>query len=107
MLGGAADKKSCADGQMLRYIYSSLRYPAKAREDGVQGMVVAQFVIDKRGYVEDAKIVRDIGAGCGDASLDIIESMNRLDGPPFVPGKVGGKPVKVLYTMPIKFRLER
>lgn len=106
MLGGPEDKGSCAANSMLRFIYSSLRYPAAARENGVEGFVVSQFVVNKEGYVEDVQIKSDIGGGCGEAVLKIIGLMNEQRYPPFVPGQQFGKPVKVMYTMPVRFKLE-
>lgn len=100
-----AEKKSCADQAMLQYIYKNLKYPAIARENGVEGGVVLQFVVEKDGSIGDVKIVRDIGAGCGAAAESVILGMNNM-GKKWTPGKQRGRPVKVLYTLPVKFKLE-
>jgi len=105
MIGGNEDKKTCATNLLLQFIYKTLRYPVKARKNSVEGMVVVQFVVDDDGYVIDPSIVKDIGGGCGEASLDVIRKMNKKNNPPFVPGKINGKPVKVKYTLPFRFRL--
>ena len=52
----------------------------------------------------DINVVRDIGAGCGEAVVDMVKKMNQLS-PPFTPGKQLGKAVKVLYTLPVTFQL--
>jgi len=103
--GDHAAKKACADKKMLQYIYKNLKYPAIARENGVEGMCVIQFVVGKNGAVNEAKIVRDIGAGCGDAALSVVNGMNNLP-EKWTPGKQRGKSVKVLYTLPVRFKLE-
>jgi len=54
---------------------------------------------------KEIKIIRDIGAGCGEAAMEAIAKMNDLN-PPFIPGMQMGKKVKVLYTIPVTFRLE-
>ena len=100
-----AEKKSCADAAMLQYIYKNLKYPAIARENGVEGGVVLQFVVEKDGSIGEVKIVRDIGAGCGAAAESVILGMNNM-GKKWTPGKQRGRPVKVLYTLPVKFKLE-
>ena len=100
-----AEKKSCADAAMLQYIYKNLKYPAIARENGVEGGVVLQFVVEKDGSIGEVKIVRDIGAGCGAAAESVIQGMNNM-GKKWTPGKQRGRPVKVLYTLPVKFKLE-
>lgn len=100
------EKDDCAKMEMLKFLYTGLSYPADARKNGVEGMVLAQFVVDKNGFIEDAKILRDIGGGCGQAALAVINSMNDLPDR-WVPGKQRGKAVKVIYTLPIKFKLEK
>ena len=103
--GTSAEKKACADQKLLQYLYKNLKYPAIARENGVEGRVYIQFVVEKDGSVQDAKIVRDIGAGCGQAALKVVNDMNNLP-QKWSPGKQRGKAVRVLYTLPVTFKLE-
>ena len=99
------EKDDCAKTKMLEYIYNNLKYPAIARENGVEGQVVLQFVVDKDGSIADAKVVRDIGAGCGAEAEKVVNGMNNM-GKKWIPGKQRGRPVRVLYTLPVKFKLE-
>ena len=78
---------------------------AIARENGVEGMVVVQFVVNEKGKVDKVNVVRDIGAGCGEAAAKVVEEMNSFT-TGWTPGKQRGRPVKVLYTLPVKFKLE-
>ena len=104
--GGSNDeKKACADKKMLEFIYKNIKYPAIARENGVEGAVVIQFVVEKNGKVTDAKIVRDIGAGTGDEALRVVNLMNK-EGIVWTPGKQRGRPVRVQFTLPVKFKLQ-
>ena len=104
--GGSNDEKAkCAQDKLLQYIYKNLKYPAIARENGVEGMCVIQFVVDKDGSVKDANVVRDIGAGCGEAALKVVNAMNNLS-EKWTPGKQRGRNVKVFYTLPVRFKLE-
>lgn len=103
--GTEKEKEDCAKTKMLEYIYKNLKYPAIARENGVEGQVVLQFVVDKDGSIADTKIVRDIGAGCGSAAESVVNGMNNM-GQKWTPGKQRGRPVRVLYTLPVKFKLE-
>ena len=103
--GSEEEKKACAQEKMLKYIYKNLKYPAIARENGVEGMAVIQFVVNEDGSVGDAKVVRDPGAGTGDSALKVVKGMNSLP-EKWTPGKQRGRPVKVLYTLPVKFKLE-
>jgi periplasmic protein TonB len=103
--GDDAAKKACADKALLQYLYKNLKYPAIARENGVEGRVYIQFVVERDGSVTDTKIVRDIGAGCGAAALSVVEGMNNLP-QKWTPGKQRGSSVRVLYTLPVTFKLE-
>jgi len=106
MIGSALDKETCAQTKMLMHIYKSLVYPPLARENNVQGMVVVQFIVNTSGFLQDFDVVRSIGGGCDEAAVNALKSMNDLPFAPFVPGVQRDKAVKVLYTMPIRFKLE-
>jgi len=95
------EKRICSDRSLLSYIYKHVRYPAIARENGVHGTVVLEFIIDEKGKIMDAKIIRNVGAGCGEEALRVIQGM-----PNWRPGKQRTKNVKVKMKLPIKFRLE-
>lgn len=99
------DKKKCSEKALMVYIQKHLSYPALAKDIGVDGMAVIQFVVDTDGSVTHVKIVRDIGAGCGEAAATVIRSMNEM-AQKWIPGKQRGRPVKVLYTLPVKFKLD-
>jgi len=101
-----AEKKSCADANMLDYIYTNLVYPAEAIEKKVNGGLVIQFVIETDGYISEINVVRGLGYGCDQAAINIIESMNTL-GEAWRPGYQRGKPVRVIFTLPIKFDTEK
>jgi protein TonB len=105
MSGSKEEKEACATKKMLEYIYSNLKYPAIARENGIEGQVVIQFVVAKDGSIEDIQLVRDLEGGCGEAAVKIVNGMNSLP-QKWTPGKQRGRPVKVKYTLPVKFKLE-
>lgn len=98
-------KDSCATQKMNEYIYGKLIYPEQARKNGIEGIVVIQFVVDIDGSISDIIIARNIEGGCGEAVYEIVESMNSLP-EKWTPGYQDGKVVKVKYTLPITFKLE-
>ena len=104
MDGTNNEKKACSDKKMLAYIYQNLKYPQIALSNGIEGTVVIQFVVDKEGKVSDVKLVRKVGAGCDEAAVKVIRDMNKLP-ERWTPGKQRGRNVKVLYTLPVKFKL--
>lgn len=91
------------DGQeaMYKYIYDKIKYPAIARENGISGQIIVQFVVSKNGDIQDAKVVRGIGGGCNEEALRVVNGMPR-----WKPGKHNGRAVPVTFTLPIKFVLQ-
>lgn len=104
-LGSKKEKEECAKLKLLEFIYANIQYPAIARENGVEGTAVISFVVEKDGRVKEAKIVREIGGGCGEEALRVVEQMNN-DGKRWTPGKQRGKPVRVMFNLPVKFKLK-
>ena len=87
---------------MMKFIAENIQYPIIAMENGIQGRMICQFVVEKDGRVSNIQVIRS----SGDASLDkegvrVISTM-----PKWIPGKQQGKPVRVTYTMPVNFRLQ-
>ncbi|HJW31075.1 MAG TPA: TonB family protein [Saprospiraceae bacterium] len=91
------------DGQeaMYKYIYDRIKYPAIARENGISGQVIVQFVVSKDGDIKNAKVMRGIGGGCNEEALRVVNEM-----PKWKPGKHNGRAVPVTFTLPIKFVLQ-
>lgn len=98
------EKKACAQKNMLEYIYKNLVYPTEARDKGIEGLVVLQFIVEKDGSLTGIKTVRSIGGGCDKESMRVIESMNTMDSK-WIPGKQRGEKVRVLFTLPVRFKL--
>ena len=101
----ATDKYQCSKKELLEYIYENLDYPRLAIENNIKGTVVLQFVVDKDGSISDINVRRDIGGGCGRAAAKVVESMNSMP-TKWKPGRMMGKPVRVLFTLPVKFHIE-
>ncbi len=94
-------RKQCAEEKLMEFIYANIQYPPVARENGVEGMVVLQFVVEPDGSISNIKIVRDIGAGAGQEAARVVSMM-----PKWNPGKQRGRPVRVMFTLPVRFVLE-
>jgi len=83
---------------MNKFIYSTLKYPAIAKEKGISGQVIVQFVVSKEGELQKALVVRGLGGGCDEEALRIVNSMPRWN-----PGMHNGRSVPVTYKLPINF----
>lgn len=82
------------------FIKKNLKYPQIALENGISGRVVCTFVIDGKGKVTGAEVVRSVDPHLDKEALRVISLF-----PDWKPGKQQGKPVRVRYTLPITFRL--
>lgn len=99
------ERRACANRKMLTFIYEHINYPGLARDNNIEGTVVISFVVDKDGRINDAEVVRDIGGGCGAEALRVVNMMNDMP-ERWIPGMQRGRPVKVLFNLPVKFKLE-
>ena len=85
---------------LFEYLNKNIQYPKKAAEAGIEGTVVVKFVVERDGSITKAQILRDIGNGCGDEALRVVNSMPR-----WKPGKQGVKYVRCEFTLPVQFHL--
>ena len=84
----------------MEEIYKNIRYPREAINREIEGRVYLQFIVSEQGDIEEPEVLRDIGGGCGDAAIAALKRVK------FEPGIHNGSAVKVLYTLPVAFRLE-
>ena len=66
----------------------------------IEGLVLVSFVVEKDGNISNASVLRGIGGGCDEEALRVVARM-----PAWKPGQQGGKPVRVRYTLPMRFKL--
>ncbi len=88
--------------QLFSYISNNLKYPSQMKKNNIQGSVMVSFTIDYDGDLKDFKIVRGIDGG-EEAENETIRVL--MSSPLWNPGIRRGKPVKVSYTMPVRFSL--
>ena len=85
----------------LEYIQKNMQYPESAKENGTQGRVTVQFVVDKAGNVTEPKVLRPVDKELDAEAIRLVKSM-----PKWKPGMQKGQAVAVKFTMPVLFRLE-
>ena len=86
---------------LMAYLAKNIKYPTIAQENGTQGRVIVQFVVNKDGSIVDAKVVRSVDPYLDKEALRVINTM-----PKWKPGMQRGKPVRVKFTVPVMFRLQ-
>lgn len=94
-------KRACSNERMVSFLALNVEYPEEAKAAGTEGTVYVSFIIDEEGRVTEPSIIRDIGDGCGEAAIDVLNKMPRWE-----PGKDKGEIVKVKLNLPIHFFLK-
>ena len=88
--------------ELMKFLSMNIRYPKTAQKAGVEGRVIAQFVVGKDGSVSNIKVVRHVNQELDAEAVRVISTM-----PNWKPGIKNGVPVRVRYTLPISFRLNK
>ena len=102
----SSDKKPEPEQGMDKFyrdMYLDLRYPATARENGVQGTVRFEVSINEIGYVESIKKLNTLSNEC---DMEAERAINRGCKEGFIPFEYNGNIVKVKYLIPVNFRLQ-
>jgi protein TonB len=87
--------------ECLKFLGKNIKYPTISQENGVQGKVIVQFVVNKDGSIVDPVVVRSVDPYLDKEALRVIKTM-----PKWKPGKQRGKAVRVKYTVPVTFKLQ-
>ncbi len=87
---------------MERWVYPYLKYPKYAAENGIQGRVLVEFVVDEKGEVKDVEVVRGVHESLDQEALRVVSAS-----PKWRPGRHHGKKVNVAITVSVEFRLDK
>lgn len=90
------------DEAFLNYIARNFVYPPEERDNGIQGKVFVEFVIDPAGFVRNVKVLKGVpnGPGIDQEAVRVIQ-----DSPQWKPGTLNGIPVYVYYRVPVRCTL--
>lgn len=95
------DMPSFPNGNINKYIATSIKYPQEAQKQKIQGRVTVQFVIEKDGSITEVRVLRSVDPLLDAEAIRVVKNM-----PKWKPGTQRGEPVRVSYTVPINFRLD-
>ena len=87
--------------ECMNFLSKNIKYPTTAQENGIQGRVIVQFVVNTDGSIVEPKVVRGVDPELDAEALRVISIM-----PKWKPGKQKGEAVRVKYTIPVMFRLQ-
>ena len=88
-------------GALMSWLSQNIKYPVIAAENGVQGRVIVQFVVEKDGSITDVKVAKSVDPSLDKEAARVVKSM-----PHWIPGKQNGSAVRVKYTVPVTFKLQ-
>lgn len=86
---------------LLQYLGKNIKYPTIPQENGTQGRVMVQFVVNKDGSIVDVKVIRGVDPYLDKEAVRVISTM-----PKWIPGKQRGVPVRCKFTVPVTFKLQ-
>lgn len=86
---------------LQKYLMKKLEYPDLARKNSVEGKVIVSFIVNEKGKIEDIKIKQSLRGDCDAEAIRVVKKM-----PKWKPGMMDGKPVKVIFNLPIAFKLQ-
>ncbi len=88
-------------GDISQYFSENIHYPKDAQIAQIEGRVIVRFVVNEDGSISDVTVVRSVDPSLDKEAIKLVRNM-----PPWKPGKTGGKPIKVWFTLPIVFKLK-
>lgn len=86
------------EGKLLQFIAENIHLPKCVTSATVKGRSIIEFVVEKDGTVSDFKVVRSLNKECDEEAVRVLKTM-----PKWKPGMERGKPIRVKYTVPVKF----
>ena len=87
--------------ECMKFLSKNIKYPTISQENGVQGRVIVQFVVNRDGSIVDAKVMRGVDPYLDKEALRVVGLM-----PKWSPGKQRGKAVRSQFILPVMFRLQ-
>lgn len=97
--------RRCANAQLLAVVSKNIRYPEAARMANIEGTVVTSFIVEPSGQITQVRILKDIGGGCGEEAVRVLEALDEA-GLRWLPAQREGKPVRMRQALPLRFRLQ-
>jgi protein TonB len=89
------------DAALLKWIGDHINYPTIAAENGIEGRVYCAFTVNSDGSVTDVIVARPIDPNLDKEAIRVLKGL-----PKFKPGEQRGKPVRVRYSVPVRFKLQ-
>lgn len=94
-------RPTCGRAALEAYLLENTYYPDEALAKRIEGVAVVTFVVERDGQLSQVKVARSMGKGTGEEALRVVTQMKK----PWLPGTMNGREVRVMYNLPIKFKI--
>jgi TonB family protein len=88
------------DEALMKFINDNVQFPRSASEKGISGRVIIRFAVMAKGNVDQVSVLKGIDPELNEEAIRVVKML-----PGWTPGRQGGKPVNVWYSVPISFVL--
>ena len=92
---------NCFNIKTRQFIGKNFEFPEMARQMGIQGKVWVSFIIEKDGRITDVAVDRGVDKLLDEEAIRVVRMF-----PKMTPAKVGGRSVRMRYSLPINARLQ-
>lgn len=89
------------EDSLQSFLQKNIHYPKEAIDNKIEGRVYVSFIVEQDGSIKNVQVVRDIGCGCGDEAVRVVNLM-----PKWKPAMWQNNVVRQQYYLPIKFSLQ-
>lgn len=86
--------------ELVRFLTTHLKYPKKARRQGIQGKVVLKFIVDSEGSIQNITVAKSVSEELDNEAIRVVKKM-----PKWQPGLFDGTKANVYYLLPVSFKL--
>jgi protein TonB len=87
--------------ELMKFVNQNIVYPYEAQVNNIQGKVILKFVVNTDGSVDRIELLRSIDPLLDNEAIRVVRSL-----PKFRPGKQGGVPVRVWFSLPVSFKIQ-
>ena len=87
--------------EMYKFLAQNLKYPSAAQRANIQGKVFLKFIVEKDGSITGVETMKGIGFGCDEEAARVVKLM-----PKWIAGRQNGRNVRVIFTIPVFFKLD-
>ncbi|MCG9880283.1 MAG: energy transducer TonB [Bacteroidia bacterium] len=87
--------------ELYKFISKEMKYPKRLKKEKIEARVISKFIINKEGGIENIQILNKVEPEFAEEVVRVLSIM-----PNWKPGMQMGKPVNVVFTLPISFKLK-